>query len=71
MKPENRVQERRVSQLMTQRELGLRAGFGEDGRRTVARIEKRVVYPRLLSRQRLAIALGTTVEDLFPRGQQG
>jgi transcriptional regulator with XRE-family HTH domain len=55
---------------MSQRELGIRAGFGEEGRRTVGRIERREVYPQLLSRQRLAIALGTTIDDLFPRAAE-
>jgi DNA-binding XRE family transcriptional regulator len=64
VKPENRVKERRVAQLLTQRELANLAGMK---RLAVLRIENRQVYPSLLSKQQLAYALRTTIDDLFPR----
>lgn len=68
MKPENRVREHRQHLMLTQAQLGKLCGLDK---RTIRRIELRQNYPSPLTKERLAYALLCTVDDIFPRQDDG
>ena len=59
----NRIRDIREERKLTQEELAERAGLP---RQHVSDLERGVMRPRIDTAQKLAAALGVTVDDLFP-----
>lgn len=62
------VKLRRIELKMTQKELALKAKVDPN---VISRIERGVALPDCFEFQRVAIALGVTIENLLPSGFSG
>ncbi|MFA5399811.1 MAG: helix-turn-helix transcriptional regulator [Dehalococcoidia bacterium] len=65
---ENKVKEIRLSKCMNQRELAERAHICQTA---ISDIERGVRLPWKAASEKLAIALGVTIEELFPNNLRG
>jgi transcriptional regulator with XRE-family HTH domain len=60
----NRVRDERVAQLLTQKDLAVKAGIDPSH---LCRIETGVFRPRLITQEKIARALGVPRQQLFPQ----
>lgn len=63
----NNLAEKRTDQLMTQEELGKKAGISKT---TISIIENEHHEPQTITKKKIAKALGCPVEEIFPEDEK-